>query len=306
MDHARTALATTAVFDPATNLFTAGGDLALPRVAFTATHLADDRVVIAGGCCGSYAQWQTGEVFTPAVQTFPPGGQGAAFSATIAGFGTAPNGFTIKAGTLPAGLTLNASSGTISGTPGVTGTFRLAVEVVDSSTPARRILREVTIQIDPSNETMTGTAGGGGGTPFSMSCSPGYVVTALKGRAGDDMDRTELWCSQVFSPGSYGTASLVNAVGGAGGSPYDFTCPSGMALTGVHGQAGTVLWGGFVVDTLGAKCKNPITLATYQSPTAGNSAGAPAFALDCPPGKVVAGLFGGQGGLLDRIGLICR
>jgi hypothetical protein len=303
MDHARTAVGTTSVFDPATNFFTAGGDLTLPRVAFTATHLPDDRVVIAGGCCGSYAQWQTGEVFTPAVQTFPRGEVGASYSATIAGFGTPPNGFTVKAGALPVGLSLNASSGAISGTPGGTGTFRLVVEVVDSSNPARRILREVTIQIDASNTTSVGPEGGTGGNAFTLAyCPVGSVATALKGRGGDDMDRTELWCSPIL-PGGYGTATLVDAVGGFGGQAYDFSCPSGMALTGVHGGLRS---SNGVIDYIGATCRNLTTGATYQSGTAGLPQGGSTFALDCPTGKAVVSFFGRQGALLDQIGLVCR
>jgi photosystem II stability/assembly factor-like uncharacterized protein len=157
-----------------------------------------------------------------------------------------------------------------------------------------------------SMETTVGPAGGTGGSDFSMSCAGGSVVTALRGGAGDDIDRTELWCSPLVANG-YGPASLMNAVGGFGGSPYDFTCPAGMALTGVHGRAGTVLWGGDAVDTIGATCRNVTSGATYQSPAAGNAApAANPFTLDCPPGRVVVGLFGGQGSLLDRIGLVCR
>jgi len=293
--------------------FTAGGDLAVARGGFTATRLADDRVVIAGGCCGSSAQGNTAEVFTPASQTFPRGQVGESYSATIAGFGAAPNAFSIKAGTLPWGLSLNATSGAISGTPGAAGTFRLVIDVVDSSSPARRILREVTIQVDPGSggTTSVGPVGGlTGGTPFSFGCSGAMVGTGLKVYAGDDIDRTELWCSDRVG-NSYVNATLAGSAGSAGSNPlFDFSCAAGKALTGVHGRAGTVQWGGIVVDTLGATCTNLATGETSQSSAAGNVSSnfgvPPLFSLNCPAGKAVVGLFGGQGGLLDRIGLICR
>jgi hypothetical protein len=194
--------------------------------------------------------------------------------------------------------------------PGGPGTSRLVIEVVDSSTPPRRILRDVTIEIAPSaqsgGETSTATVGGTGGNAFTLGyCPAGSVATALKGRAGDSMDRTELWCSP-FAPNGYGAASLVASIGGFGGNPYDFSCPAGMALTGIYGTAGDVFGVGTVVDTIGARCRNLISGGAYQSGTAGNPAGTPAFVLDCPPGKAVVSFFGRQGQVLDQIGLVCR
>ena len=51
--------------------------------------------------------------------------------------GTPPYNWTITSGTLPSGLLLNASTGLISGTPAANyGTYSLAFEVTDSSSPA--------------------------------------------------------------------------------------------------------------------------------------------------------------------------
>jgi len=61
--------------------------------------------------------------------------------------GISPYTWAIASGTLPAGLKLSASTGTISGTPTNTGTFSFTVSVSDKSTPARQTTRSFTITI---------------------------------------------------------------------------------------------------------------------------------------------------------------
>jgi hypothetical protein len=67
-----------------------------------------------------------------------------------------------------------------------------------------------------------------------------------------------------------------------------------------------VLFGGEVVDTLGVLCTDKsgevITSQTVGIPALGTSP----FGLSCPAGKSVVGIFGGQGSLLDRIGIYCQ
>jgi hypothetical protein len=151
---------------------------------------------------------------------------------------------------------------------------------------------------------LVGPVGGTGGTPFSFSCPTGTVATALRGRTGDDIDRTELWCTAPT-----GATVQAGAVGGFGGVDYgaDLTCPSGSVLTGLHGRAGIVTFGGNVVDTLGVTCVNPATGEGFTSLARGlASPGTAPFSLTCNPGTQVIGIFGAQGGLLDRVGIICQ
>ena len=67
-----------------------------------------------------------------------PGGQiGVAYSALLTpGGGLAPYSWSISTGALPAGLTLNAATGAISGTPSAVGTSNFTVKVTDSEVPA--------------------------------------------------------------------------------------------------------------------------------------------------------------------------
>ncbi len=81
--------------------------------------------------------------YTVVINTPPPsvtcapitsGLQSAAFSSSVvATGGTTPYTFSVIAGALPAGLTLNASSGLISGTPTVFGVFSYKIQVKDST-----------------------------------------------------------------------------------------------------------------------------------------------------------------------------
>lgn len=65
--------------------------------------------------------------------SLPNAAVGTAYSATLAASGTAPYTWAIAQGTLPGGLTLDASTGTISGTPTAAGTSSLTIQVTDSS-----------------------------------------------------------------------------------------------------------------------------------------------------------------------------
>jgi hypothetical protein len=90
-----------------------------------------------------------------------PGGQlGTAYKATLtATGGTPPLTWTLVSGTLPAGLTLNATSGAITGTPtGGTSVSALTLKVTDSGTPAQSATRGFTLTIAPASLIITTTA----------------------------------------------------------------------------------------------------------------------------------------------------
>ncbi len=66
--------------------------------------------------------------------TLPAATQGVAYSQTItASGGTAPYTYAIISGALPAGLTLNAGTGSLSGTPAVSGVFNFTVQATDAT-----------------------------------------------------------------------------------------------------------------------------------------------------------------------------
>jgi subtilisin family serine protease len=132
----------------------------------------------------------------PAVTTasLPGGTVNAAYSATLAASGgTPPYSWFIASGALPAGLTLASSTGTISGTPTVTGTSNFTVEVSDAQVQTATKALSVTIS-SVSSPTVTTTslptgtvdasynaalAASGGVTPYSWSITLGSLLAGL-------------------------------------------------------------------------------------------------------------------------------
>lgn len=81
--------------------------------------------------------------------TLPNGGQGASYNETIVvSSGDAPLTLSVLSGSLPTGLTLNASTGVISGTATVQGVYNFTVRVTDSDGDTDD--QALTITIDPA------------------------------------------------------------------------------------------------------------------------------------------------------------
>jgi large repetitive protein len=72
---------------------------------------------------------------TPATLPYPTAEAAYTTTLTAAG-GTAPYTFTVSSGSLPAGLSLNAATGVLSGTTNVAGSFTFSLRASDSSTGA--------------------------------------------------------------------------------------------------------------------------------------------------------------------------
>jgi YVTN family beta-propeller protein len=121
---------------------------------------------------------------------------GQAYSQTnVAGGGTSPYTYSLSAGTLPAGTTLNTSTGTVSGMPSAAGTFAYTIGVTDSGSPAQTATQTLSGTIAPATLTLTATASsatqvgqsyrqtnvaGGGTTPYTYSVSVGTLPAGTR------------------------------------------------------------------------------------------------------------------------------
>ena len=93
--------------------------------------------------------------------TLPDGKVGEAYSQTLTATGTAPITWSIDGG-LPAGLSLNADTGEISGTPTAEGTATFTVKATNSAGSNTKELSITITKAAPAEYTVTVTRGGNG------------------------------------------------------------------------------------------------------------------------------------------------
>jgi len=79
---------------------------------------------------------------------------GTLYSLTLAATGSTPIAWSVTGGTVPAGLSLGASTGTIGGTPSVPGVFMLTVHATNASGRSSKQM-ELTVTAPPAAPTIT-------------------------------------------------------------------------------------------------------------------------------------------------------
>ncbi|HXM98089.1 MAG TPA: Ig domain-containing protein, partial [Candidatus Dormibacteraeota bacterium] len=80
--------------------------------------------------------------------SLPNGVTNTAYNAALQSTGgVAPVSWSVTVGTLPAGLSLNAASGAITGTPTAAGTSSFTVQATDSGTPSQTVTKALSITI---------------------------------------------------------------------------------------------------------------------------------------------------------------
>jgi hypothetical protein len=101
----------------------------------------------------------------------PIGLQNTAYQATVAGSGgVAPYSWSVVSGSLPTGVTLNSSTGTIAGTPTSAGTLSFTVQAQDSQTKPATAQASLSITIDgPLGVTTTQLSTAVQGVPYNTT-----------------------------------------------------------------------------------------------------------------------------------------
>jgi len=205
---------------------------------FNITITAQDGLHFTGS--QAYSLTVNGPALALSPGSLPAGTAETAYAQTFSSTGgTAPYHYAISAGALPAGLSLNASTGVLSGTPTAAGSFSVTVSSTDSST--------------------------GAGAPYSVAHSyalniagPNITVspaTLAAGRVGTSY-------SQAFSA-SGGSGGYTYAVS-AGSLPGGLSLASNGALTGTPTVAGSLTFSIAAKDGLGFTGSQSLTLSVNQ------------------------------------------
>ncbi|MEO8597084.1 MAG: putative Ig domain-containing protein, partial [Candidatus Solibacter sp.] len=184
---------------------------------------------------------------------------GVAFSSTLSRTGgTSPFVFSIYSGSLPAGLTLNSSTGVVSGTPTTAGTYTFVAKVVDSRGVSDTTSScTITVQTSPIDLQCgaCGQSNGTTGSPYSASLAVvgGYgpfTYSVYSGTLPGGLtlnSSTGLISGTPTTAGTYAiTFKVVNSRGAGdtvictiviGASAIDLQCGSCGAAKGIAGTA---------------------------------------------------------------------
>ena len=179
--------------------------------------------------------------------TLPQGVVSTAYFAPLSAVaGTAPYGWSITSGSLPAGLALAANTGMISGTPSSNGTYSFGVTATDSSSPAQSAVITLALSVAAAPVTIA---------PLTIN-SP-FVVS-----------------------GTVGSAYLTHLQASGGTAPYGWSItsgslPAGLALaantgmiSGTPSSNGTTVFTASVADSANPAQNKSVTLSLVVSPSA--------------------------------------
>ncbi|RYF78015.1 MAG: DUF11 domain-containing protein [Cytophagaceae bacterium] len=233
-------------------------------VSYTLAGLTSDglnktvSVLSSATACGSTSVSFTGPAsctvcsLSLTTASLPNGEVGKAYSQTItATGGTTPYSFSVAAGTLPDGLSLNPTTGVISGTPTTSGAFPTTIVVTDATGCQVRLPLSV-FQIDPNTDPVMSLSLS---TPACNSATNTYTATGT-------VSLTNSPAGSLTITDNGATVAVISVTAGQ---------PSvGFSLTGISNGPATHL----VSAALGT-----LSASTTYSEPASCTSGAPAYAI---------------------------
>ena len=117
--------------------------------------------------------------------SLPGGSVGTAYSQTVAGSPAGTYSYSVTSGALPTGLTLNGSTGAITGTPTTTGSFNFTITAAAGSCSGSRTYTVTitcpTITLSPASPLPSGQAGVAYSQTISVSPAGSYTFSLISG-----------------------------------------------------------------------------------------------------------------------------
>jgi hypothetical protein len=191
------------------------------------------------------AQQNYNGTIVPAVLTItttsplPGGTAGTAYNDTLtAAGGTPPYTWSISVGSLPANLTLNPSTGAITGTPAAAGTTNFTAMVVDSATTPQTATQALSLTIQPAALVITTTSplpGGTAGTAYSDTLkatggTPPYTWSISVGSLPANLTLTASSGAITGTPAAAGTTNFTAKVSDSATTPQTATQPLSITI----------------------------------------------------------------------------
>jgi hypothetical protein len=208
-----------------------------------------------------------------------PGGQvGTAYSATLAASGgTSPYSWSLTSGALPAGLTLNAATGAITGTPAATANAAaLTFTVTDSSSPTQRKSANLSLTI--------------ASFAISVSLSPkhaGIAITQNLSVTPTTNDSAGVnWSASGSSCSGTGCGTFSEAIT-ASGIPVTYSAP---ATAGIYTISATSITDGATTASITVAVTDLPGMTTYHNDLSRDGANTQEYALN--PSNVTTSTFG--------------
>ena len=158
---------------------------------------------------------------TISTSSLPDGKIDAEYSQTLTASGTAPLTWAVTSGTLPAGLSINASTGVISGTPTESGTFTFTVTASNEyGTASKSYTLNIIATLDGDSVNISGYVGYAVRQQLSVSASGSVIWRALSSLpSGLSLSRAGLISGTPRTAGNFS----VKVTATAGTSVTEFT-----------------------------------------------------------------------------------